>query len=102
MFTDKFGRKWNIPEDERCPECGQPDSCGDCNHKKLTDEEVLQLGGILPSKMKDRIHKMISTLESLEDEALKGEACQADVEEVAHKAAKLLKKIAKEGCPKLS
>ena len=34
-LKDKFGRIWNLEEDEVCPECGQPDNYGDCNHKKL-------------------------------------------------------------------
>ena len=40
---DKYGRKWPFPENELCPECGQPDSCGDCNHKRLTDKDVRML-----------------------------------------------------------
>jgi hypothetical protein len=30
---------------ELCPECGQPDNCGDCNHGPLTHDEVRELGG---------------------------------------------------------
>lgn len=30
-----------------CDECGQPDNCGDCTHGRLTDDEVLDLGGLL-------------------------------------------------------
>lgn len=26
-------------EKERCPVCGQPDNCGDCNHTPLSPEE---------------------------------------------------------------
>lgn len=37
---DKFGRNWDLPKAELCPTCGQPDNTGNCNHKKLTDEEV--------------------------------------------------------------
>lgn len=49
--TDKFGRKWkDIPKNERCPKCGQPDSCGDCNHKPLTIAQAKELGGIVPEK----------------------------------------------------
>lgn len=40
---DKFGREWNLPKKELCPKCGQPDSCGDCNHKKLSNDEVNRL-----------------------------------------------------------
>ena len=47
---DRYGRSWNLPDVELCPECGQPDSCGDCNHAKLLDDEVLQLGGVLSQK----------------------------------------------------
>jgi hypothetical protein len=43
---DKFGRVWKIPAAERCPVCGQPDSCGDCNHKKLASKDVARLGGV--------------------------------------------------------
>lgn len=44
---DEYGRFWQRPGDEPCPECGQPDNCGDCNHEPLTDAEVLDLGGRL-------------------------------------------------------
>jgi hypothetical protein len=37
---DIYGRKWPYPEGELCPVCGQPDSCGDCNHTMLTNKEV--------------------------------------------------------------
>jgi len=40
---DRFGRKWPYPVSELCPICGQPDSCGDCNHRRLTDKEVKQI-----------------------------------------------------------
>ena len=43
--TDKFGVEWKLPKAELCPECGQPDSCGDCNQQPLTDEDVEYLGG---------------------------------------------------------
>jgi len=42
---DRYGREWPFPTEELCPECGQPDSCGDCNHERLTDEEVVELLG---------------------------------------------------------
>jgi len=29
--------------EELCPECGQPDNCGDCDHTPLTDEERARL-----------------------------------------------------------
>ena len=45
--VDKYGRKWELPSYQLCPECGQPDSCGDCNHGKLKNKEVLYLGGSL-------------------------------------------------------
>lgn len=43
---DKFGRFWpgNDPA-EFCAECGQPDNCGDCNHRPLLEEQVRMLGG---------------------------------------------------------
>ena len=40
MYQDKFGVKWDLPLNELCPACGQPDSCGDCDHTKLTREDV--------------------------------------------------------------
>jgi len=43
--TDKYGRRWKLPTHELCPECGQPDNTGDCSHERLTDAEVVQLGG---------------------------------------------------------
>jgi hypothetical protein len=46
MTKDKFGRLWIKPKDELCPECGQPDNCGDCNHKKISNEEAKELGAI--------------------------------------------------------
>ena len=46
MNKDKYGVKWDLPENELCPDCGQPDSCGDCNHSPLTQEEIEILGGI--------------------------------------------------------
>jgi hypothetical protein len=45
---DIYGREWPVekfPVIEMCFECGQPDNIGDCNHKKLTAEEVKLLGG---------------------------------------------------------
>ena len=46
MKKDKFGRKWNLPKNEVCLKCGQPDSCGNCNHKKLSNKDVLVLKGV--------------------------------------------------------
>lgn len=43
---DRFERLWPV-DTETCEECGQPDNCGDCTHGKLTDEQVLDLGGLL-------------------------------------------------------
>ena len=45
---DEFGVTWTLPKEELCPTCGQPDSCGDCNHEQLTSSEVKILGGKLP------------------------------------------------------
>ncbi len=46
--TDKFGRRWEgFDVRELCPECGQPDNCGDCTHNKLDDDDVLEMGGQL-------------------------------------------------------
>ena len=49
-YADKFGRVWDLPKDNLCPKCGQPDVCGDCNHNKLDDREVIMLGGELSGK----------------------------------------------------
>ena len=47
-FQDKYGRSWpGFNQKELCPTCGQPDSCGDCNHKRLSKKEVLEIGGTL-------------------------------------------------------
>ena len=43
---DKFGHRWDLPKNELCSTCGQPDSCGDCNHQPLTRLQVDWLGGI--------------------------------------------------------
>lgn len=37
---DRYGRAWDLPANERCPECGQPDNCGDCTHEPLSDEDA--------------------------------------------------------------
>ena len=47
---DRYGREWNLPTNELCPICGQPDNCGDCDHTKLSDEDVETLGGKLMDK----------------------------------------------------
>ncbi len=41
--TDKYGRIWDLPKEELCPTCGQPDNCGDCSHQPLTVAQVKQL-----------------------------------------------------------
>jgi hypothetical protein len=33
-----------LPSTERCPTCGQPDNCGDCEHAPMTDAELTRLG----------------------------------------------------------
>lgn len=49
LTPDCYGVVWpEVPENERCPECGQPDNCGDCQHGWLGVEGVLTLGGVLP------------------------------------------------------
>lgn len=45
MMIDIFGRIWDFPRNELCPECGQPDSCGDCSHDQLSYLEVINLNG---------------------------------------------------------
>lgn len=45
--TDKYGNRWpDAPDSEFCSTCGQPDNCGDCNHERLSAEEVRDLGGV--------------------------------------------------------
>lgn len=42
--TDKYGRSWEVNSlDELCGECGQPDNVGDCEHARISDEDVLIL-----------------------------------------------------------
>lgn len=48
--VDNFGRLWTLSPNELCPECGQPDSTGDCNHKRLTDREAEELGSVGTTK----------------------------------------------------
>ncbi len=44
--TDSFGRSWpGIPDKELCSKCGQPGSVGDCNHERLSDDDVALLKG---------------------------------------------------------
>jgi hypothetical protein len=47
MFRlDKYGNRWpDAPDFEFCPECGQPDNSGDCDHTPLSPEDVKTLGG---------------------------------------------------------
>jgi hypothetical protein len=41
---DRYGRDWSeLPDEELCPDCGQPDSVGDCSHNRLSDLEVADL-----------------------------------------------------------
>lgn len=47
---DKYGRIWDNPIWDKCPCCGQPDNCNDCNHKRLTNKDVIELGGVIPIK----------------------------------------------------
>lgn len=50
MQTDRYGSRW--PKDFICcPECGQPDNCGDCDHTPLRPDEVKELGGIPTAAM---------------------------------------------------
>ncbi|KKN52833.1 hypothetical protein LCGC14_0608840 [marine sediment metagenome] len=46
ITIDKFNRRWKLPSSELCDECGQPHLYGNCNHKKLTRKEVMDLGGV--------------------------------------------------------
>lgn len=46
MKIDKFGAVWDLSPDELCFVCGQPDNCGDCDHKPMSDDQIKELGGI--------------------------------------------------------
>lgn len=46
---DRYQRRWLLPLKELCKVCGQPDSVGDCDHRKLRSSEVETLGGRLPN-----------------------------------------------------
>lgn len=37
-------RRASMIEAGLCPVCGQPDNCGDCNHRPLTEAEWARLG----------------------------------------------------------
>lgn len=50
IVVDKFGRTWDLSLSELCPECGQPDNCGECTHAALSPAEVAVLGGTLPAE----------------------------------------------------
>ena len=39
-IKDIFGRFWDLPKRELCNICGQPDSCDNCNHKKLSLKDI--------------------------------------------------------------
>ena len=45
MISDKFGNLWPTSY-TLCPECKQPDNCGDCNHAELSADDVRQIGGV--------------------------------------------------------
>lgn len=44
-ICDRFGRLWILSPKELCKTCGQPDNCGECNHKKLSNKDVKILKG---------------------------------------------------------
>lgn len=46
VTQDIHGRLWNLASHELCPDCGQPDNCGDCTHEPLGAIDVRVLGGI--------------------------------------------------------
>lgn len=46
---DKFGHRWpELSVAERCPDCGQPDNCGDCTCHPLTMLQAIDLGAKTP------------------------------------------------------
>jgi ribosomal protein S27AE len=58
-FKDKFGRWWRTenPLEAFCPQCGQPDTEGECNHRKIPEDEVKELGGLL-KKPRGKIYSL--------------------------------------------
>lgn len=76
---DVFGRRWHMPPHQLCDVCRQPNNCGECNHQKLSDAEVTELGGVLPvgptvcdlgiedAKSKEQVHEdmVVSMAEKL-------------------------------------
>jgi hypothetical protein len=44
-MEDIYGVEWNLPVEEICPTCGQPDNCGDCEHGRLSASQVSILKG---------------------------------------------------------
>ncbi len=46
---DKYGRVWDNPIWDKCPVCGQPDNCGECNHQPLSESDVIELDGYCPT-----------------------------------------------------
>jgi hypothetical protein len=50
---DAWGRKfWT--HTILCRVCGQPDTCGDCNHRRLPDSDCVAMGMVVPCKGRDR------------------------------------------------
>ncbi len=47
MKEDKYGVKWELPENELCPDCGKPESCGNCDHSPLSQEDIEIFTGIV-------------------------------------------------------
>ena len=39
-YKDKFGVIWYLPKKELCKKCGQPDSCNNCNCKRLHKKDI--------------------------------------------------------------
>lgn len=55
MTTDRYGREWDLPANELCPECGQPDNVGDCDHTPLSDKDAQTLAG---ENLRDKIRRL--------------------------------------------
>ena len=45
VSIDRYGRVWDLPATELCPNCRQPDNCGDCNCDPLTESQIRLLAG---------------------------------------------------------
>ena len=85
VSVDHFGRVWDLPAAELCPECRQPDNCGDCNHEPLSEDQVRLLSGRLQTGTRVvrfrhmRPHYMMRSTYLVPPTGRSGEEIRADV-----------------------